>query len=166
MLFSATHAILQWDNLQLLLSVSLWLCSLIFYPHDWQMISYQQVWSLYLLLTDVCVSREVSLGCILIQMAHRTQESRIPSFPVTIPALGLCPSDTLLGEPGTYVVSMDSFPSLLTLPCGFFLLISSFLQPLPITYSSHALLMQWSYAINFLQDLPTAHILIHWQNLI
>lgn len=107
--------------------MSLWLCSLIFYPHDWQMISYQQVWSLYLLLTDVCVSREVSLGCILIQMAHRTQESLTPSFPVTIPALGLCPSDTLLWEPGTYVRSEHGFfplpphPTLWLLPINQFI---------------------------------------------
>lgn len=80
MLFSAIHAILSWDNLQSLLSVSLLLHALIFYPHDRQMISYKQIWSLYLLLTDVCIFREVLLGCIHIQMARGTQESQILSL--------------------------------------------------------------------------------------
>lgn len=56
-----------------------------------------------------------------------------PAATVTVPALGLCPSDTVLWEPGSHVVSMN-FPSLLTLPHGF-------LQLLLISYSSHALLM-------------------------
>lgn len=73
MLFCAIHAILQWGNLQSLLSISLLLGSLISYPCDRQMISYKHIWSLDPLLTDVRISREVSPGCLQIQMACEIQ---------------------------------------------------------------------------------------------
>lgn len=63
------------------------------------MMSSKQIWpSLYPLLNDVCISREVSLGCIYIQVAHKTQESLI-LFPFL--ATSVTPCSLSLSAPVT-----------------------------------------------------------------